>query len=64
MLLRAENDDALIEDLAVQVATRQADIHMAADQTKLIDAVSAADIQQVSSFLKSISPVYYIFTMF
>jgi len=53
VLLRAENDDALIEDLGVQAVTRQADIHLAADQTKLIDSVSAADIQQAAKQLVS-----------
>jgi len=53
ILSLAENSDHVLEDLAVQAAVRQTDLYLANDQTKLVDAVTANDLQQAAKVIVS-----------
>jgi len=51
LLSSAETDDAVAEDLIAQASVRQSDLHQASDQVKLIDSVTAAEVQQAAKQL-------------
>jgi len=53
LLSLAENDDYVVEDLAVQAAVRQSDACLSSEQAKSVDAVTAADVQQAAKNIVS-----------